>query len=360
MISRRMRTHQRLQHIILPAAALLLITVTTPVSADTAITWRLGNPVTESDPFTDVLRTYADTVASESNGRMQFELIEINTIGFKSADSLRVLRQNVVEAMFVFPQYVSRDEPLLGAMMPQGGLPDIEDNLKIIDIQEEIAGEVLSRWDFVPVTRLIDARSSRIGIVSTDPIHTLSDLRTRKLRHFNKEGIRAFNRLGVSTQYIPSHELFLALRMGIVDAAVYTPSYIRSQGLYDVACCYTEIGYYTLASPAMVVVRKEDWQSLADDLKRVMKQAGQRLYLRTLHAAMSGIEVERVEQWLARQGMRILPPLPEDDRRKIQRALLQSWAEKCEELGPEAMRNRQRILDALARANGNEHRRQAW
>lgn len=329
------------------SAAVVSIVLAAPIFAEDAIRWKLGNPVTGGDPFTQVLRRYSEAVSVASGGEMEFEIVEITAAGFKSVDSLRVLRQDVVEAMFVFPQYITRDEPLLGAMMPQGGLLAVEDNLKIIDIQEEIAGEILERWAVVPVTRLIDPRSSRMGIVSLEPIHGLRDLRRMKLRHFNKEGIRAFNRIGISTQYIPSHELFMALRMGVVDAAVYSPSYIRSQGLHEVGCCYKEIGIYTLATPSLLVARTEDWDELPDHLKAIMRETGRNLFEQDLEAAMSGAEVKRIEAWLAEHGMVILPPLSEEDRRQVRRALLESWREKCEQLGPQAVRNRQRILDAL-------------
>lgn len=329
-------------------AALIFVLWGSNAQAAEVIRWRLGNPVAEGDSFTGVLRKFADDVSAESGGRIRFKIVQIDTIGFKSADSLRVLRQGVVEAMFVFPQYVTRDEPLLGAMMPQGGLLDITDNAKIIDIQEKIAAEILTeKWNLAPVTRLVDRKSSRIGIVSKVAVNSLDELRKYKLRQFNKEGISAYNRLGVSTQLVPSHELYLAMRMGIVDAAIYSLSYTKSQGLYDVACCFSEIGYYTLAAPSLIVARVEDWNSLTVDIQNIMKDVGRRIFAENMREAISGVEEAQVATELVGKGMHVLPPFSYQDRKAVQEALLAAWAEKCEKLGPVAVRNRKRILEAL-------------
>ena len=82
------------------------------------LSWKLGSPVGPQDLGTKELQRYAERVGEASGGRIEIEVIPIETLGFKNVDSLRVLKQKVVDAVFLQSFYVTRDEPLMGVFMP--------------------------------------------------------------------------------------------------------------------------------------------------------------------------------------------------------------------------------------------------
>jgi hypothetical protein len=76
-------------------------------------------------------------------------------LGFKNVDSLRMLKQGAIEAMAIVPYYVTRDEPLMGAFVPHGMLVDPEENLLVVDVQYDIARQILGsdKWGIDLVAR---------------------------------------------------------------------------------------------------------------------------------------------------------------------------------------------------------------
>ena len=134
-------------------------------------------------------------------------VIPIETLGFKNVDSLRVLKQKVVDAVFLQSFYVTRDEPLMGVFMPHGILTDMQENLKVIDVQADIMDEVLKdNWGFTLITNdPTGGGQSRLLVVAKDPINTLDQLRDIKFRHYSKAGLRAFATLDVSTPVSYTH-----------------------------------------------------------------------------------------------------------------------------------------------------------
>ena len=53
------------------------------------------------------------------------------------------------------------------------------------------------------------------------------------------------------------------------------------------------------------------------------------------------------EEWLVAKGMKRLEPFPLEDRQKVAKAMRAAWLEQCKSLGEEALKNCNRINDAL-------------
>lgn len=316
------------------------------------VKWRLGSAVGPQDPSTVELQELARRVKERSGGRFEIEVVPIETIGFKNADSLRVLKQNVLDAMSLVPYYVPRDEPLLAAMMPHGALAAAEENLKIVDVQYEIAWEILrgSKWNLVPVARAPFAALRDLVSVTKEPVNSLAQLRKIKYRHFTRDGQQAFNDLGISTQIVPSSELYLALKTGVVDGSIYGPTYIRSQSIFEVTCCYSYIGAFTMAFPFTLVATPQAWAKVPEDLRKILADTSNEMWKQAVDRWSRGEAEKSAYEWLVREkGMKELPPFSLEDRKAIQAALLKVWRAQTEKIGPEAVKNYERIVQALNR-----------
>lgn len=310
---------------------------------------RVGSAVSASDVGTKRLQALADDVKTRSGGRLELEIVPIDTIGFKPADSLRVLKQGVLDGMSLIPYYLSRDMPALANFAPHGVLVEAEDNLKIMGIQRDIADELYRKAGVVPaVPWFIGSNDLRdIVIVSKEPIRSLADLKGKKLRHFTADGVKAFNELGIATQNIPSSELYLALKTGVVDAAVYGNSYIKSQSIYETTCCVTYLAPFSAAFPATLAFTPQAWARLDPAMQAALRAAGEEDMARAVAAWREGKGEKEAQAFLESKGMKFMPPLPLDDRRKVQAVLLKIWREQSEKLGPEALKNFERISAAL-------------
>jgi len=120
-------------------AAALAAAGAAAIAADYELT--LGSAVGPQDRTTILYNELAEKVAERTGGRLKLDVIPIETIGFKNVDSLRVVKQGAVDIVGLTPYYVTRDEPMMGVFAPHGMLVDAEENLKIVDVQYEVAEE---------------------------------------------------------------------------------------------------------------------------------------------------------------------------------------------------------------------------
>ncbi|MBK7469284.1 MAG: TRAP transporter substrate-binding protein DctP [Betaproteobacteria bacterium] len=319
------------------------------ISQAADLTWRLGSSVGPKDPTTLNLQELAKRVGEKSGGRFKIEVVPIETIGFKNVDSLRVLKQGVLEAMSIIPYYVVRDEPMMGVFAPHGVLIDADQNLKIVDEQYKIGAEILgsNKWGIVQVARSPFGSCLRPGQSSKTPVNTLDGLRKIKLRHFTKDGLQAFNALGVSTQVVPSSELYMALKTGVVDGSVYGPTYGQSQSIYEVTCCMSYLAAFSMAYPFSSGVNKEVWAKVPHDLKKILVDESNATWRESAETWKHGAAEKKAYDFLATKGMKLLAPMPVADQKLIQAELVKIWHDQAAKISPTALGYFERINKAL-------------
>src|SRR5690606_4962838 len=131
------------------------------------------------------------------------------------------------------------------------------------------------------------------------------------------------------------------------DAAVYGNVYIKSQSIYETTCCVTYLHPSTAAYPATLGFTPAAWGRLDEAMKSAVRAAAQAEYTRAVAAWREGKGESEAQKFLESKGLKYYPPLPLEDRRKIQAALLEEWRLASEKLGPEALRNYEQIRQAL-------------
>lgn len=310
---------------------------------------KIGSAVGPNDVGTLRLQALAKDIKNRTGGKLEMEVIAIETLGFKNSDSLRVLQQNVLDGMMLIPYYVVRDNPQLANFAPHGSMVEAADNLKIFDVQQEIADGLYRKAGVIPAMPWFGGSGDLrdLYIYSKFPVNKLADLKGKKLRHFTADGIKAFNAVGISTQNVPSSELYLALKTGVVDAAVYANTYTRSQSIYETTCCATYVGPFSAAFPDNLVFTPVAWEKLDASMRQAIKAAGEADLKKTIAEWQEGKGEAADKAFLESKGMKFLPPLPLQERRQIQAELLKVWRAQSEKLGPEAVKNYERITAEL-------------
>lgn len=313
--------------------------------------WQFGNPWPANHPATGALTQILDEIRARSDGRLDIQMVHLDTIGFKQADLLRVIDQGVTEMGLFVPFYVRRDAPMLANVVPTGGLIEPEDNLRISDIQRAYAEKILlENWGIVLPVRFFNRGGRELVLITTDETNSLEGLKGKKLRHFEALGLKAFEKLGVAAQTLPQSELYLALRTGVVDTAIHGLTNAVSQSMWEVACCYSDLTPFAgQGAPYGFIFKEETWNSLPDDLKQIVRDVTEEDWATAIEVWRSGEEDKAAKEKLAEEGMKELPPLSAEDRATLQKVVFEVWQEECTNLGPDAVEMCTAVIKELTR-----------
>ena len=104
-------------------------------------------------------------------------------------------------------------------------------------------------------------------------INSLSDLKGLKMRIPGLAG-EVFTRAGAETVTLPGNEIFLSLQQGVVDAAEWVGPYNDlTFGFHQVADYYYYPGWHEPGSTMEIIINKQAYEALPDDLKAIIKYA---------------------------------------------------------------------------------------
>jgi len=104
-------------------------------------------------------------------------------------------------------------------------------------------------------------------------INSLDDLKGLKMRIPGLAG-EIFTRAGAETVTLPGNEIFLSLQQGVVDAAEWVGPYNDlTFGFHQVADYYYYPGWHEPGSTLEIIINKDAYNSLPEDLKAIIKYA---------------------------------------------------------------------------------------
>jgi TRAP-type C4-dicarboxylate transport system substrate-binding protein len=102
------------------------------------------------------------------------------------------------------------------------------------------------------------------------PIRTVADFKGLKIRTAGPSVTKALKRWGAAPVNMPITETYAALERGVVDGTVVPWEGVVIFKLDDLIKYVTEASFYTVTMA--VVMNKQKWQSLPDDVKKVMEE----------------------------------------------------------------------------------------
>lgn len=134
-------------------------------------------------------------------------------------------------------------------------------------------------------------------------INTPEDLQGLRMR-ISGIGGQAMNRLGASTQLIPSGELYVALERGRIDATEFSlPSIDKSLGFADIAKYYYFPGWHQPASWNTFIINMDVWNGFDEQTQQAITVACQATVAWSL--ANGPIAQPAVLEEFAEQGVEI-------------------------------------------------------
>ncbi len=181
-----------------------------------------------------------------------------------------------------------------------------------------------------------------------EPVRTLAQLKTKKLRVWAKDQVENFKRLGVSAQIIPQEEMYVAMKTGVVDCAVYPALYAHTVSLQEVAK-YGAFLYPMASGPYVLGMSSKKWDGLSDAHKKAIQDAGQAAWDRTNTYAEDHAKELAAREKLEAQGVEWLDDFPAADRAAYIEAVNVTWEKLANEAGGDAPAYRKRVLAAMGR-----------
>lgn len=313
-----------------------------------AAEWKFNNGLPEGRGESAQLETFADDVAELSGGSLTIDVFHGGSLNLKDNDVARWLPRGAVEMGLVWANYLGRDVPALNAVMIQGSVGSPDELIAALPEIQEIYTEVLGDLDIIPTGFMALPLLNASIFCRDEPIRSIEDLKTKKLRVWSNDQIETFAKLGVSAQIVGQNELYVALQTGVVDCAVYPALFAHTISLQEVTD-YASYLYPVAGVPYVLGASKGAWEALSDAERDAVTTAAASVWERTNDYSSAEENEMAAREKLAEQGVEFLEPFSEEDRAAFLDAASATWLEMAEEAGGKAPEYRERILSVIGR-----------
>lgn len=313
-----------------------------------AAEWKFNNGLPEGRNESRQLDQFAADVADLSKGSLTIKVFHGGSLNLKNDDVARWLPRGAVEMGLVWANYLGRDAPALNAVLIQGSVGSPEELIKALPEVQKIYAEELGEWGIVPTGFMALPLLKASIFCRNEPVRSLADLRTRKLRVWSNDQVETFTRLGVSAQIVGQTELYVALQTGVVDCAVYPALFAHTISLQEVTK-YASYLYPVAGVPYVLGANQDAWNALSDQQRSAVTQAAARVWARTNEYSKAEENELAARARLAEQGVEFLDAFSEADRAAFLDAASKTWEQLAQEAGGNAPAYRQRILKILGR-----------
>ncbi len=312
------------------------------------VTWKVGYGGAPNDPNDKLLQAFGQKLDEASGGRFKLKIVMTAPLGYGNNQILRFLKQGLADAGIVIPNYLYKDEPLIGVMLPAGVLLDQEDNEKLFPVMREALDKIYGKWGVELRGPVIPAIMVDWTLISKEPINSLEQLKGVKIRHSDKIPIKALNKLGVPAQFVDVNETYMALKTGVIDGAAASRLWTLQASYYEVTKYFSQLYPHSTAVMPGIAVTKKSWAKLPDDLKDVWEATAKSFLWDAMYSAWKAKTYEiNSAKGLKEKGMVELDGFSREDRITIQKTTLEEWLTECKRLGPEAVEHYNKVVPLI-------------
>lgn len=285
---------------------------------------------------------------NETLGEEQIKIYSGGSLGLPNTDTLRFLPKGAVEMSLMWANYLGRDAPALSSVVVQGTIGSIEEFEKAIPTVQKIYEEEFADWGVTSVGYAAIPMLSVSVFCRDEPVNTLEALKSKKLRVWARDQVETFTRLGVAAQIIPQEEMYVAMKTGVVDCALYPALYAHTVSLQEVAS-HAAFLYPMASGPYVIGVATDTWEATDAATKAAITEAADALWQRTNRYEDDFERELAARAELAEAGVTWAEDFPQEDRDTFVAAVTETWAMLAEEAGGNAPAYRERVLTALGR-----------
>lgn len=320
----------------------------TVISQAFAEEWRFNNFLPETRPESAELVQFTNDVNAKLGDKLELKVFGGGSLGLKNTDALRFLPSGAVEMSLLWANYLGRDAPALSSVFIQGSIGTVKELERALPTVREIYKEEFSNWGVSSVGYVAIPMLSVSVFCRDEPVRTIEALKTKKLRVWARDQVETFTRLGVSAQIIPQEEMYVAMKTGVVDCALYPALYASTVSLQEVSK-HASFLYPMASGPYVIGVATDRWSETDDAIKEAITSAADDLWNRTNQYDDDFERELAAREDMVAAGVAWGEDFPEEDRAIFLEAVAETWGILAEDAGGNAPAYRQRVLDALGR-----------
>lgn len=318
-----------------------LVLATTQVEAETT-KWKMHAAAVDTRVEVQDTKWFTERVGELTKGSFVIELYAGGSLGLKDADLLRTLpKGNIIQAALMYPGYLSRDEPEYAITLPPGVISEPAMVEQLLPALSEIYGRTYSKAG-IKLVGFIGHAAAKTHIFCREPINSLADLKSKKVRVWEPFQIETFERLGVAAQVIGQNDLYVAMSTGVVDCAVYPAAFASTISLQEVAPNGSYLFPFVL-HPLNIIVSQSSYDALSDSHKKALDQAATEATARSFEAYSTAKYDTEAEKKLETSGANLMPAYSQEDQQAFADTARALWKIKAEEIGSKAIEDYQRL-----------------
>lgn len=324
----------------------LLSSISTTVSAAEA-QWKMHIVWVPTRVEAQYYQKFVDLVNERAKGKLNITLYPGGTLGIKDLDMLRILpKGNVIQAAGLYPGYMTLDEPEYAVTLPPG-VVDQPEKLKELDpALKNIYKTTYDKWG-IKLLGFVAHPVRDTYLICKDPINSLADLKNKKVRVWEKAQADTFEKLGIAAQIIGQNDLYMAMRTGVVDCAVYPINFSLTVSLQEAAPNASYLFPYVL-HPLNLIASQSAFDALPLDVQKIVTEAASEVEAESFAAYLNG-EVDKTSaaEWKTKEG-KVLEPFSVEDQKAFAEAAGEVWKASAERIGGKAMENYNSIHKVLS------------
>ncbi len=289
---------------------------------------------------------FVDLVNERAKGKLNITLYAGGSLGVKDVDMLRVLPAgNLIQIAGLYPGYMTRDVPEYAVTLPPGVVTDAATLVKLLPTLTKIYQSTYDKWG-IKLLGYVGHPVRDTHIYCKEPINSLAQLRHKKLRVWEKFHVETFDALGVAAQVIGQNDLYLAMKTGVVDCAVYPIGFANTISLQEVAPYAAYLFPYVL-HPLNIIVSKKAFDALPPDVQKIVEDSAQEIQKQTMAAYVNGDFDKVATDEFLKKGGKLLPAFSAADQAAFQKAARDVWQREANAVGKKAQENRDAVLKAM-------------
>jgi TRAP-type transport system periplasmic protein len=257
------------------------------------------------DPW-KLYEEWAQSVEKRTNGRVQFDLTSLPELGLGGAETIRILKNGVVDVTETYGGYVAGELPMIEILEIPGIFPS-----------PEIAKKAILAWKPYEA-KILDEKANAVllamavypdqAIWSKRPLRKLEDFKGLKTRVHSVALSSLVAGLGGEPLTIAFAETYTALERGTLDAAISGTKPGYGLRWYEVSKYL--VGPISMRPHVALAINKNTWKRLPADIQAILKEEAEQLVESKAFEAIEVWNKEGVDKSVEK-GMEHLPFSPE-------------------------------------------------
>jgi len=231
----------------------------------------------------DYLVYFSEYLNDASDGRIVSTPSAVGAV-CPAEELMEAVSDGTTQVMLPTPSYYAGKFPMAAVYNTSIGLPTWVDMLNAYEVWENGRAFELYREaaeELYNVAMVAERVGPVKAIISSNvPIYTLADLEGMKFRCGDDHFAGPFNALGASTVWAPGSEIYTMLATGVVDAFTYGSAYDHYGMSFHEVTKYWVRSSIMGANNEQLVVNRDVWNEMPDDLKAMVIAASDAANLR--------------------------------------------------------------------------------